>query len=68
MQNRRQTRKEKITDSPKGRKVREKFAEEKKLPPIVAKTEKQKQYLGMLNTLDAIGSIYYNTVRYQYCD
>ena len=30
MQNRRQTRKEKITDSPKGRKVREKFAEEKK--------------------------------------
>lgn len=49
MQNRRQTRKEKITDSPKGRKVREKFAEEKKLPPIVAKTEKQKQYLSMLN-------------------
>ena len=49
MQNRRQTRKEKITDSPKGRKVREKFAEEKKLPPSVAKTEKQKQYLSMLN-------------------
>ena len=49
MQNRRQTRKEKITDSPKGRKVREKFAEETKLPPIVAKTEQQKQYLGMLN-------------------
>ena len=49
MQNRRQTRKEKITDSPKARKVREKSAEEKKLPPIVAKTEKQKQYLGMLN-------------------
>lgn len=49
MQNRRQTRKEKITDSPKGRKVREKFAEEKKLLPIVAKTDKQKQYLSMLN-------------------
>ena len=49
MQNRRQTRKEKITDSPKGRKVREKFAEEKKLQPIVAKTDKQKQYLSMLN-------------------
>jgi len=49
MQSHRQTRKEKITDSPSGRKVKQKFTEEKKLPPIVAKTEKQKHYLSMLN-------------------
>lgn len=49
MQSHRQTRKEKITDSPTGRKVKQKFTEERKLPPIVAKTEKQKHYLSMLN-------------------
>ena len=49
MQNRRMTRKDKIVDSPKGRKVKEKFAEENRPAPIVAKTEKQKQYLAMLN-------------------
>lgn len=49
MQSHRQTRKEKIADSPSGRKVKQKFTEEKKLPPITAKTEKQKHYLSMLN-------------------
>lgn len=49
MHQRRMTRKEKLTDPTKGRKVKEKFVEENRPAPIVAKTEKQKQYLAMLN-------------------
>lgn len=49
MHQRRMTRKEKLTDPNKGRKVKEKFVEENRPAPIVAKTEKQKQYLAMLN-------------------
>ena len=48
-QTRRMTRREKVTDSSKNRKVKEKFLDENKPAPIVAKTEKQKQYLAMLN-------------------
>lgn len=49
MQQRRNTRKEKQNDPSKSRKVKEKFVEVNKPAPIVAKTEKQKQYLAMLN-------------------
>lgn len=46
----RKTRKEKIADPDStGRKVNEKFMHEHRPHPIVAKTEKQKQYLQMLN-------------------
>jgi len=49
-QPRRMTRKEKLVDPvTRGRKVKEKFADEHKPAPLVAKTEKQKQYLAMLN-------------------
>lgn len=49
-QSRRLTRKEKLVDqNSKGRKVKEKFADEHKAPAIVAKTEKQKYYLQLLN-------------------
>ena len=46
----RQTRQERIRDTESsGRKVNEKFSHEHKNAPIVAKTEKQKKYLAMLN-------------------
>jgi len=46
----RKTRKEKLQDtSSQGRKTQEKFKEQHQPAPIVAKTEKQKQYLAMLN-------------------
>ena len=46
----RQTRQERIRDTDSsGRKVNEKFSHEHKNAPIVAKTEKQKKYLAMLN-------------------
>lgn len=46
----RKTRKEKLVDpASTGRKVNEKFMYEHRPPTIVAKTEKQKQYLAMLN-------------------
>lgn len=46
----RQTRREKINDTEStGRKVNEKFAHENRPTAIVAKTDKQKQYLSMLN-------------------
>lgn len=48
--NRGKTRKDKMTDTTSsGRKVNEKFAHEHTLPPLVAKTEKQKKYIQMLN-------------------
>ena len=48
--NKRQTRQERIRDTESsGRKVNEKFSHEHKNAPIVAKTEKQKKYLAMLN-------------------
>ena len=44
------TRKEKMADvTSSGRKVNEKFAHEHTPPPLVAKTEKQKKYINMLN-------------------
>lgn len=44
------TRKEKMSDTTSGgRKVNEKFAHEHTPPPLVAKTEKQKKYIQMLN-------------------
>ena len=46
----RQTRQERVRDTESsGRKVNEKFSHEHKNAPIVAKTEKQKKYLAMLN-------------------
>ena len=46
----RQTRQERIRDTESsGRKVNEKFSHEHKNAPIVAKTDKQKKYLAMLN-------------------
>lgn len=46
----RKTRREKIMDvNSQGRKTKEKFKEINQPPAIVAKTEKQKQYLSMLN-------------------
>ena len=46
----RQTRQERIRDTESsGRKVNEKFSHEHKNTPIVAKTDKQKKYLAMLN-------------------
>lgn len=42
------TRKDKVTDESKPT-VKEKFNEERQLPPISARTEKQKEYLRMLN-------------------
>ena len=48
--NRSKTRKDKMADtSSSGRKVNEKFAHEHSPTPLVAKTEKQKKYLAMLN-------------------
>ena len=47
---RRKTRREKIVDTnSQGRKTKEKFKEQYQPEPIVAKTEKQKRYLALLN-------------------
>ena len=46
---RRVTRKEKLVDPNKGRRLKEKYSDENKPQPIVAKTEKQKHYLALLN-------------------
>jgi phosphate starvation-inducible PhoH-like protein len=48
-QSRRKTRQDKILDSnSQGRKTRDKFKDQHKPEPVVAKTEKQKKYLAML--------------------